>query len=323
MNFWKGKKVLVTGGAGFIGSHLVDELTKSSARITVADVLPKNKTKNLKYLKNSVKYIESDLRILENCLKATKSCEVVFNLAAKVGGVHYNIAHPATMFSDNVTININMLEAARKAGVERYLTVSSACVYPRFCTIPTPEVEGFDKDPEPTNFGYGWAKRMSELAAKTYAEEFGMKIGIVRPYNTYGPRDRFEEERSHVTPALIKRAIDGEDPFIVWGTGTQTRAFIYVKDLVKGMILALENYPVPDPINLGTDNEITIRELVTLILKIAKKKPKVVFDTTKPEGQPRRNCDNTKAKKILGFEAKTPLTEGLAETIEWYQSNRI
>lgn len=321
--FWKGKKVLVTGGAGFIGSHLVDELLYLGAKVNVVDIIPKKFAENLKHLKNSINYIKVDLKKPENVTKTLQGQNVVFHLASKVGGIHYNIIHPATMLVDNVAIATNTIEAARKAEVERLLVVSSACVYPRFCTIPTPEEEGFKDDPEPTNFGYGWAKRLAELAAKTYSEEYGMKIGIVRPYNTYGPRDHFEEERSHVIPALIKRVFTGVNPLPVWGSGNQSRSFIYVKDLVRGMLTALEKYPKADPINLGTDKEIKIKDLVLKILKITGENPRMIFDTTKPEGQPRRNCDNTKAKKILGFKAETPLETGLSETIRWYQDHQI
>ncbi|MEK9178440.1 MAG: NAD-dependent epimerase/dehydratase family protein [Patescibacteria group bacterium] len=244
------------------------------------------------------------------------------NLAARVGGIEYNRTHQATMLRDNLLIGNVMLESARKEGIEHFLVVSSACVYPRECSIPTPESEGFLSEPEPTNGGYGWAKRMSERLGQYYAEEFGMKVSIVRPYNAYGPRDHFDPQFSHVIPALIKRALDGEDPIKVWGSGKQTRAFLFVEDLVEGMLLAMEKYPKADPVNLGTDEEITIEELVKKILEIGRINAKIEFDLSKPDGSPRRNSDNKKAVGKLGFRAKTTIEEGLRKTIDWYRKNR-
>jgi GDP-L-fucose synthase len=318
--FWEGKSVLVTGGAGFIGSHLVEQLVEASAKVRVADNLENGFLDNLSSCRDKIEFVKADLTRQEICEKVCGDIDIVLNLAAKVGGIDYNRRHPGSMFVKNNLLAAQILEASRKNDVERYLCVSSACVYPRYCTIPTPESEGFNDVPEPTNLGYGWAKRMAEVMAQCYAEEFGMKIAIVRPYNAYGPRDHFDVEKSHVIPALIKRVFDGENPINVWGTGEQTRAFIYVDDIARGMMLATENYPKADPINLGTNEEITIRELVNLIVDLSGRKPRpdVVFDESKPSGQPRRNSDNAKAKAKIGFEAEVPLREGLAKTIKWY-----
>ena len=177
-------------------------------------------------------------------------------------------------------------------------------------------------EPEPTNGGYGWAKRTAEKLGMYYAEEFGMKVGIVRPYNCYGPRDHFDPQVSHVIPALIKRVMEGESPIKVWGSGNQTRAFLYVTDLAEGMIKVIEKYPVPDPINLGTDEEISVRELTEKIIKMCNVSTKTEFDLTKPDGSPRRNSDNRKAKEKIDFVSKTSLDEGLIKTIEWYRKNR-
>ncbi len=323
MSFWKDKKVLLTGGAGFIGSHVAELLIRRGCDLKVADNLENSSPDNLHSCIDRIEFINTDLTILENCENISKDVDIVLNLAAKVGGIEFNRLHQGTMFTSNVLIQTNMLEAARKNDVERYLCVSSACVYPRYCTIPTPESEGFNDVPEPTNLGYGWAKRMAEVQAQCYAEEFGMKIAIVRPYNSYGPRDHFDPAKSHVIAALIKRVFDCENPLTVWGNGEQTRAFIYVEDLARGMILATEKYTVADPINLGTDEEIKIKDLVKLILDLSGKKPRpsVFFDTDKPAGQPRRNSDNSKAKAMIGFETEVPLREGLKRTIEWYSKN--
>lgn len=300
MNFWQNKRVLVTGGRGFIGSHLVGTLAKLKAKVTI----PKQ-------------YIV-DGRSAE---VAVAGQEIIFHLAGHVGGIHYNNSHPATLLYRNLLPTINLLEAAKKAKVERLLLVSSACVYPRFCVIPTPETEGFKADPEPTNYGYGWSKRVAEILARTYHQEFGLKIGIVRPYNVYGPGDNFDPKQSHVISALVKRVCDGEDPLVVWGDGSPTRSFIYVDDVVSGMIKAAEIYPQPDPINLGTREEISIKELARLIIKLAGKKTKLRFDRSKPNGQPRRQCDTTKAKRILDFKAKTALNQGLPLVINYYRQH--
>lgn len=318
-NFWKNKKVLVTGGAGFIGSHVVEKLVERGAMVTVLDNMQNGKLKNLSAVKSDISLIHGDCSNLDDALRACRKIDIVMNLAARVGGIEYNRMHQATMLRDNLKIEITMIEAAHKAGVERFLVVSSACVYPRDCSVPTPETEGFVSEPEPTNGGYGWAKRMGELLGKYYAQEFGMNVAVVRPYNCYGPRDHFDPKTSHVIPALIKRVFDGENPLTVWGTGKQTRAFLFVEDLAEGMIAAIERYPTPDPVNLGTDEEVTIAELVGKIIALSGKNVTVRFDKTKPDGSTRRNSDNRKAKKYLRFTAKTRLDEGLVKTIDWYR----
>jgi len=317
--FWKNKKVLITGGAGFIGSHVVEKLIKRGAKVTVLDNLSNGKVKNLESVIKHVKLIKENIENAEGLRKVCRNQEIVMNLAAKVGGIEYNRTHQGTMLSKNLIIGSNVIEAARLARVERFLVVSSACIYPRNISIPTPESEGFKDEPEPTNSGYGWGKRMAELLGKFYSEEFGMKVGIVRPYNCYGPRDHFDPETSHVIPALIKRVFDGENPITVWGSGKQTRAFLYVEDLAEGMIQAIEKYPVPDPLNLGTDEEISIAGLVQKIIGISGLKTKIFYDISKPDGSPRRNSNNKKAKEEIGFEAKVNLDEGLKRTIDWYK----
>lgn len=319
VKFWENKKVLVTGGAGFIGSHVVENLVKRGAAVTVLDNLQNGSRENLSTVLNRIKFIKGDCVNLKQATQACQGNAIVMNLAARVGGIEYNRTHQATMMKDNLLIGTVMLEAAQKAGVERFLVVSSACVYPHSCSIPTPESEGFDDEPESTNGGYGWAKRMAEKLGEYYSKEFGMKVGIIRPYNCYGPRDHFDPEMSHVIPALIKRVFDGEKPVKAWGTGSQTRAFLYVEDLAEGMILAIEKHPVPDPINLGTEEEISIRDLIHKIINISGVKTKIKFDSTKPDGSLRRNSDNTKAVNIIGFSPKINLDAGLLKTIKWYK----
>lgn len=318
MKFWTNKNVLVTGGYGFIGTHLVPALLDAGAHVTIFDNLSNSNKVGPRANTEQITFIDGDCRDLNDATKACKGIDIVMNLAAKISGVEYNIQHPGTMLAQNLMIETAMTEAARSAGVRRFLAVSSAVVYPSNAKIPTNENEGFTGNPDEPNKGYGWAKRMAELLGKYYHEEFGMEVAVVRPYNCYGPGDHFFPKPSHVIPSLIRRVVDGENPVIVWGSGNQMRAFLYVDDLVRGMMLAIEKYTSSDPVNLGTDEEVTIRELIGKIIKISGKNPKVIYDRTKPDGSPRRNCDNTKAKNNLGFTAKTSLDEGLKKTITWY-----
>lgn len=319
-SFFQSKNVLVTGGTGFIGSHVVEKLVARGARVRVLDRITNGRIKNISQLKEKIEFVKGDCASLDVARRACAKQDVVMNLAAHVGGIDFNRHHQGTMLRDNLQIATTMIEAARLECVERFLVVSSACVYPHDAKVPTPESEGMRGEPEPTNGGYGWAKRMAELLGKYYSQEYGMKVGIVRPYNAYGPRDHFDPESSHVIPAIIKRVFDGENPLVVWGSGKQTRAFLYVDDFAEGLIQAIEKYPVPDPVNIGTDEEISIAELVKKVLKITGSKATVRFDRTKPDGSPRRNCDNTKAKKKIGFIASTPLDVGLKKTIDYYRT---
>jgi GDP-L-fucose synthase len=317
--FWKGRTVLVTGGSGFIGSHVVELLLSQGARVRVP-CRPGSDLCFLEAVRDQVETVTGDLVDLDFCRNAARGQQVVMNLAASVGGLEYNMAHPGSIFRDNLNIFINVLEAARREGVGRFLTVSSACVYPRFCTLPTPEEEGFRDEPEPTNQGYGWAKRMEEFLSAAYAREFGMKVAIARPYNCYGPRDNFDPRSSHVIPALIRRVVEGEDPLRVWGSGEHSRSFLHVRDFARGLMMTAEKYPDADPVNLGADEEVRISDLVGLICEAAGATPKIVFDPAGPTGQPRRNCDTRKAQRVLGFQAEVPLRDGLRETVQWYRT---
>ena len=322
MGFWDGKRVLVTGGAGFIGSHLVEELFRRGrgVKVTVADLTWRKRKANLGALADSVRFVTADLTALPDCEKACRGQDVVVNIAARVAGVRYNSTHNATMFRENALIAVNMIEAARRRDVERFLVVSTACVYARHCSIPTPETEGFLDSPDPANEGYGWAKRMAEYLGKAYREEFGMKVAIARPYNAYGPRDHFESEDSHVIAALIRRVVRGEDPVLVWGSGKATRAFLYVEDAARGLLEVAQRYAECDPVNLGTDEEVSIGDLARMIVRLSGSKAKLRFDPSKPSGQPRRNCDTRKAKQKVGWTAQVRLEEGLRKTIEWYKA---
>jgi len=319
--FWLRRRVAVTGGAGFVGSHVVEQLVAAGAAVTVVDNFIRGCQENLRPVGSQLTVRRVDLRDLHAATEAFRGHDVVLHLAARVAGVAYNQAHPAEMFLENAMMNLSALEAARQAHVARVEVVSSACVYPRDCRIPTPEEEGFREDPETSNLGYGWAKRMAEVQARLYAAEHGMAVGIVRPYNTYGPRDHFDAATAHVIPALISRVMGGEDPVVVWGNGEQSRAFLFVEDFARGILEAAERYPKPDPVNLGTTEELTIKELIALILELCGRQPRVIFDASQPAGQPRRNCDTIKAEQLIGFRARVPLREGLQRTIAWYQEH--
>jgi len=318
-DYWKNKKVLVTGGAGFIGSHVVDLLLQKKAEVSV--ITKTGNIEKISHHKKRIRIYKADLTDYIQAKRASRNQDIILNLASKVAGIQYNIVHPAIMFEDNVRIAQNMIKAAYENGTDRFLIVSSACIYPRNTSIPTPESEGFIGDPEPSNLGYGWAKRTAELLGRFYNSEFGMKVAIARPYNAYGPRDNFNPEISHVIPGIIKRVFDGENPLVVWGSGKQTRSFLYSRDFARGLLLTAEKYPVADPVNIGSDEEIPIGDLVKLILKLTGSKIKIKFDTSKPDGQPRRSCDTKKATAKIGFTTETPLKEGLKETIEWYRQH--
>ena len=323
MSFWDRKKVLVTGGGGFIGSHVVELLLKSGkgVKVTVGDHAGPVKRRNLAAVWKDVRFVNAELTDPAAARRLCKGQDVVINMAASVGGVGYNSVHPGSLFRDNTAIGLNILEAARRAEVGRFVVVSSACVYPRDCAIPTPESEGFRDAPEVTNAGYGWAKRMQEYAGRAYHEEFGMEVAVARPYNAYGPRDHFDPERSHVIAALVKRVCDGENPVKVWGDGSSTRSFLYVEDFARGVLEVAAKRSTPEPLNIGADDEISIRELSEMIVRLAGTGAKLTFDLMKPSGQPRRRCDVTKAKKEIGFRARVGLPEGLAKTIEWYREH--
>lgn len=322
MSFLSGKKVLVAGGTGFMGSFLVEKLVDQGAHVRVVS-RSDHGLRNLMSYKGRFEFIKADLHSIDVCKSAVKDMQMVFNLAAKVGGVGYNINHHAVMFSENSILNYNLIEASRQANVERYLCTSSTCVYPGNCSIPFPEDEGFDGEPELSNLGYGWAKRMAELQARLYANEYDMKVSIVRPNNSYGPRDDFNPETSHVIPALIRKVFEAKDSITVWGSGKQTRAFVYVEDVVEAMMETLTKYPVADPLNVSTDEEVTIEHLIRTIMATAGKDLELVFDTSKPEGMRRKNASSTKIQEKVGWKPRVTLKEGLRRTVEWYKSNAM
>ena len=319
MNFYKDKNVLVTGGNGFVGSFVVERLLKEGANVSVVS---RTRKKFLSHIENDVKFVKGDLLNRDDALKACKDQDFVFHLASRVAGIGYNIEHSGTMMTENSIMSLNMLDVARESNVERYQYVSSTCVYPREASIPTPEGEGMLGDPEPSNLGYGWAKRVGELQAKMHAKEFGMKVSIIRPMNAYGPRDDFDPETSHVIPALIRKIINAKTEVSIWGSGNQTRTFVYVDDVARGMLMTLEKLTTPDPINIGSNEEIKIKDLVSMIVKITGRNDlQIKYDTTKPEGQLRKTASTKKAEELIQFKPKYSLEEGLKHIIDWYRSS--
>ena len=310
MGFWLGKKILITGGAGFLGSFIVEIL------INEKRVNPEN----IKVPRSST----MDLRKWENCVDTVKDVDVVIHLAAKVGGIGFNRKYPATLFYDNAIMGIQLMEAARREGVEKFVAIGTVCAYPKYTPVPFREEALWNGYPEETNAPYGLAKKMLLVQAQSYRKQYGFNAIYLLPVNLYGPRDSFQPEHSHVIPALIKKMIDaklkGESEVVVWGTGKPSREFLYVEDAAEGILLATERYDKPDPVNLGTGEEITIRELVYLIAELTGYEGKIIWDTSKPDGQPRRCLDVNRAKEEFGFEAKTDFKEGLKRTIEWYKN---
>jgi len=267
-----------------------------------------------------VEYHKADLRDPQSCNNVCRARDIVMHLAAKIRGVGYNVEHHGEMFFSNALINLNMLEAARLAGVDRFLSVSSVGVYPKDCAVPTPEEDGFAGEPEASGYGYGWAKRLAEVQSRCYAEEYGMKIAIVRPYNVYGPRMQFDPEIAPVISAQIMKVLAAQDVLTIWGGGEQTRSFTYVSDEVDGMMLAVEKHPFADPLNIGTTEEIKIKDLIEMIVQISGKKLRIKYDVTKPWGAARRCPDISKPMRLIGYRPKVRLAEGLRETINWYRS---
>lgn len=298
---------MVTGGAGFVGKFIVEKLIKRGC--------DKN---NIKVPLRS----DCDLRIWENCVQAVKGVNLVIHLAARVGGIGYNRNNPGTLFYDNMIMGTQLMEAARREKVDKFVAVGTICAYPKFTPVPFKEEDLWNGYPEETNAPYGLAKKMMLVQSQAYRQQYGFNSIYLLPVNLYGPGDNFNPESSHVIPALIKKVAEaqknGWDFIEVWGTGKATREFLYVENAAEGIILATENYEKEHPVNLGAGKEISINDLVHLICEILNFAGEIRWNPIQPDGQPRRCLDVLRAKAEFGFEAKTSLKEGLAKTIDWY-----
>ena len=313
--FYKNKNILVCGGDGFIGSHLTDLLLKSDAEITVSSRKFKQKNEN----KQKVKHIQADFNDLRKCKEVVKDFDFVFNTTGKSGGIDYAMDNNKELFFKNSILNLNLLLAISESNVKRYQYLSSAAVYPRNAHSPLTESTDLHFN---ESFGYPDAKILGENQCKIFSDEIGLNISVIRADNTFGPRDNFSET-ARVIPSLIQKTLTSEKVLEVWGSGNQIRSFIFVKDLVRGMLLGLEKYPEPDPINISSNEIVSIKKLVEIILRLSKKDLDVRFNTKKPEGSLERSLDISKAKKILGFESKWNLEKSLQNTIDWFKEQKF
>lgn len=320
MSYWRNTKSLVTGGCGFIGSYVVEELVSEGARVTVVDNLETGRVENLAAVRDDVEFIEADLRDPQTCIDVARGIDVVLNLAGRTAGLEYSMHHHGEMLYHNAIIQLHMLEAARQAGVDTFLVTSSSCVYPDDAPIPTPELEVTTENPEAVNEGYGWAKRIAELQGNYYADEFGMAIKICRPFNPYGGRYLWRGGMAHVIPSLVKKVMDGNDPLRVWGSGKQRRNFLHVRDTARLMNVITERAPIAEPVNVGYDDDTSIAELVQVILDVSGRSPALEFDTSKPEGRFRKCADATRLREVSqGYEPTVSLQEGIEEMLDWYR----
>ena len=312
MGFWDSRRVLVTGGAGFVGSHVVAALQQRGCRQLI---VPRSRDYNLVDA-DAVRRLFDDARP-----------DLVIHLAARVGGIGANRANPARFFYENLMMGVQCMEEARRRQVAKFVAVGTICAYPKFTPVPFREEDLWNGYPEETNAPYGLAKKMLLVQAQAYRQQYGFNAVYLLPVNIYGPGDNFDPEVSHVIPALIKKCVDardaGQDEIVVWGTGTPTREFLYVDDAADAMILAAERYDRPDPVNVGSGRDISIRDLVALVVKLTGFRGSVRWDQTKPDGQPRRRLDISKAEAAFGFRARMPLEEGLRRTIAWYEQTAL
>lgn len=309
--FWANHRVMLTGGAGFLGSAVARRLRLGGATNVF---IPRSR--------------EFDLRTREGVARALTHGrpDLVIHLAAVVGGIGANRANPGRYFYDNAIMGIELMEQARLAGVTKYVQIGTVCSYPKFATVPFSESALWDGYPEETNAPYGLAKKMLLVQGQAFRAQYGFNVIHLIPVNLYGPGDNFDPKSSHVIPALVKKCVDAideqRDHIDVWGTGAATREFLYVDDAAEAIALAAERYDKPEPVNVGTGNEIRIRDLVDLVVRLTGFRGEVRWDPSKPDGQPRRGLEISRAREQFGFEASMPLEDGIRRTIEWYRGSR-
>ncbi|MBF0494666.1 MAG: GDP-L-fucose synthase [Candidatus Omnitrophica bacterium] len=300
MTFWNNKTIAVTGGDGFLGKHLVARLMKDRGI----------KKENIRVIDRP----EYDLRIWEDCLRATENVDVVIHLAARVGGIGFNRKYPAQLFYDNALMGLFMMEAARRKNVSKFVALGTVCAYPKFTPVPFSENDLWNGYPEETNAPYGIAKKMQLVQSQSYRTEYGFNSIFLLPVNLYGPGDNIDPENSHVIPALIRKFLEakkfGKPCVSVWGSGNASREFLYVEDAAMGIILAAEAYNKGEPVNLGAGFEVKIKDLVEKIKKLTRYEGRVEWDTSKPDGQPRRMLDVSRAEKEFNFRAETSFDDG-------------
>ena len=297
-------RIVVTGGGGFLGSHLVERLRARGEDPVVA------------------RRADYDLTRWDDAERLFRDArpELVFHLAAEVGGIGANRANPGRYWYANLMMGAHVLELSRLEGVDKLVTAGTVCAYPKFTPVPFSEADLWNGYPEETNAPYGVAKKTLLVGAQSYREQYGTNAIYLLPANLYGPRDNFDLTTSHVIPALIRKMVEAHDEVVLWGDGSPTREFLYVDDCVEGLLLAADRYDGPDPVNLGTSEEISIRDLAELVAELTGFEGEIVWDTSMPNGQPRRRLDVSRAKELFGFEAQTRLRDGLARTIEWYRA---
>ena len=310
MGFWSTKRVVITGGAGFLGTYVVQKL----AEVGCTQVI----------VPRSAKYDLRDITAVQR-LYADARPDIVIHLAAKVGGIGANRENPGSFFYDNLMMGAQLIEVGRQVGLEKFVCLGTVCAYPKHTPVPFREEELWNGYPEETNAPYGIAKKALLVQLQSYREQYGFDGIYLLPVNLYGPRDNFDPGSSHVIPALIKKCVDavdnGQATIDVWGTGSASREFLYAADAARAIIQATERYDGAEPVNIGAHREITIRELITLIADLTGFTGELRWDTTKPDGQPRRCLDTTRAAELFGFTATTDFREGLRETISWYRDH--
>ena len=311
MNYFDGKTVLVTGGTGFVGTNFVKELSNFNVKI----IVPIHK-RELSFKSKKIRTINADLTNIDDCLKVCQNVDYIIHAAGMVSAARMTVNNPMT----NLIVTLRILEAAMKQNVKKILLFSSGTTgYPQYNHAVTEE-EMFNDDPAEVYYGYGWSRRYTELLGNFASKKSDLKVAICRPTGVYGSYDDFDPSTSHVIPALIKRAIDKENPYVVWGDGEEIRDFLHIKDLIRGCFLLLEKNANSDPVNIGSGKEYKIKDIVKIILNLTDNKDtKIEFDNTKPTTIPVRKVNVNKAKKLLGFEMQISLEDGLKETIDWYK----